>query len=86
MEQKARHRGTSWKHKKRGHTYEWMRVAKVQTSKPIDENDEVVVYRDEKDVWWVRPVGEFLDGRFKKVAVEQRESEEPERERLNRCA
>lgn len=64
---KDKHRGTSWKHKRRGSTYEWLRTAKVQTSKPINENDEVVVYRDEKDIWWVRPVGEFFDGRFRKT-------------------
>jgi len=66
---KDKHRGTSWNHRRRGrdHVYEWLRTAKVQTSQPINVNDEVVVYRDENDIWWVRPVGEFFDGRFKKI-------------------
>lgn len=42
-------------------------LASVQSSIPIQEGDEVVVYRDdESGKTYVRPISEFYDGRFRR--------------------
>lgn len=55
-----------WTHVKRGTSYHIVGHAKVQASKPIVEDDELVVYRSIHDRahCWARPVSEFYDGRF----------------------
>lgn len=53
------------KHVKRGSTYEIIGMAQIQTDTPLNDYDQVFVYRDpETDEIWVRPSSEFNDGRF----------------------
>jgi hypothetical protein len=53
------------KHKKRGTTYEIVGGAMVQTDKPLNDMDSVVVYQcRETGELWVRRREEFFDGRF----------------------
>lgn len=56
-----------FRHKKRGSTYVVQGVAKVQSSTPLTDGCEVVVYAGPDGQLWVRPVGEFYDGRFEPV-------------------
>lgn len=64
---------TIWNHKKRKtwHTVIGTATAQCATG-PIQEGDEVYVYRgthDDSGKLWVRKVGEFEDGRFEKVEL-----------------
>ncbi len=53
------------RHVKRGTTYHVLDVARMQTSGPISDMQDVVIYRSEDDgTIWVRPASEFNDGRF----------------------
>jgi len=53
------------RHLTRGSSYDVIaEEASVQTSKPIVEGDRVAVYLGDDGGTWVRPVGEFNDGRF----------------------
>lgn len=58
-----------WRHKKRGTFYVHLGVAKLQTTNPIQEGEELVVYRDEDGKLWARPQSEFNDGRFEHISV-----------------
>lgn len=67
--------GERYRHVKRGSTYRALFTAKVQTSTPIVEGDEVVVYRAEETLdHWARLTKEFEDGRFEKLPVEEKKS------------
>ncbi len=57
------------RHLARGSSYDVLaEAANVQSSNPIVEGDQVAVYSAEDGSFWVRPVGEFNDGRFETVA------------------
>lgn len=64
--------GTKWRHKKRGSEYTIIAIAQGQcSSESIGmylgiENEEFVVYQNNHGTW-VRPIDEFLDGRFEEV-------------------
>ena len=64
--------GDGWRpthrHKKRGSTYVEVGRGKLQTDTPLTDYAELVVYRAEDGTIWVRPVGEFEDGRFERIA------------------
>jgi hypothetical protein len=56
------------KHLKRGSTYKIIGHGKIQTETPLTDNAEVVVYVSEADgSVWVRPISEFMDGRFENL-------------------
>jgi hypothetical protein len=56
------------RHLTRGSSYDVLaEAANVQASAPIVEGDRVTVYLADDDSVWVRPVGEFNDGRFANV-------------------
>jgi len=60
-----------WQHKKRGTTYQLLGRAEMQSETPVAEGDHVEVYRSEQDgKLWVRPPGEFHDGRFEKLPAD----------------
>lgn len=64
-----------YRHEKRGSTYRVLtHQARAQCSTgPINEDDTVTVYRDEKTGHYsVRRTQEFLDGRFKALGVAPR--------------
>lgn len=44
------------------------RGARMQTGEPLADYAEVVVYRGDNGMTWVRPVGEMDDGRFQALA------------------
>lgn len=54
----------SYRHKKRGTSYENVAYAFLQTEKPIVDGVELKIYRDITGKVWARPVEEFFDGRF----------------------
>jgi len=67
----SKKRGVDWKpaakalHLKRGSIYHVLTSkAEVQAGSPIKEGDTVAVYQGSNGTWWVRPLAEFLDGRF----------------------
>jgi hypothetical protein len=54
---------TLWRHKKTGGIYQIVTLAKIEATM-----QNAVVYRSiEHHGTWVRPVSEFLDGRFERV-------------------
>lgn len=58
-----------WRHKRRGTEYVLLGEADLQTEKPLADYAVVAVYRDVSNGrLWVRPVDEFRDGRFEKLA------------------
>lgn len=56
------------RHVKRGTIYELVSVASIQTDTPLNDYDQVMVYRGEDGQVWVRPLAEFNDGRFEPIA------------------
>jgi len=57
-----------WRHKKRGTTYKRIGRAHLQTQINLPDDAQVEVYQSEADgALWVRPSGEFFDGRFEKI-------------------
>lgn len=62
--------GSWWKHKKRGTDYEVFNIAMFQDAAGSGEHDMalVVIYWSfARKSWCVRPVTEFLDGRFERI-------------------
>lgn len=51
--------GSKWLHLKSKHTYEVIAVGCLESSLTT-----VVVYKGSEGLVWVRPITEFLDGRF----------------------
>lgn len=59
------------RHIKRGSTYQVVGRGKLQTDAPLSDLAELVIYQSEADgTFWVRPVGEFYDGRFEITSPE----------------
>jgi hypothetical protein len=59
-----------WMHVERGGIYSEIGKATAQCVTSIHDGDKLTLYRAEADgKWWVRPPGEFRDGRF--VPVER---------------
>lgn len=56
------------RHVKRGTTYRVLGTADVQANTCIIEGERVTVYQGEDRRLWVRPTGEFEDGRFAPIA------------------
>lgn len=58
-----------WRHKARGSIYTIVDAqGVVQTSTLLSDYETVVIYRDEKTGrHYVRPLGEFMDGRFERL-------------------
>ncbi len=56
------------RHVKRGTVYDLVCVAMVQTDTPLNDYDQVMIYRGEDGQTWVRPLSEFNDGRFEPIA------------------
>jgi hypothetical protein len=48
-----------YKHKKTGNTYSLIGEAKVQCDVPLTDLDNVYIYKDENNKFWIRPVSEF---------------------------
>lgn len=70
-----------YKHKKRGTTYTIVAIGKIQSSdwvtdfgidgSTLIDGEEVVIYRCLEDgEYWVRPKGEFFDGRFEELVFD----------------
>jgi hypothetical protein len=55
------------RHVKRGTIYDLVCVASIQTDTPLNDYDQVMVYKGEDGQTWVRPLTEFNDGRFEPV-------------------
>lgn len=65
-------------HVKRGSTYRVIGRGAIQTDTPLKDYAEVVVYQGDADgKLWVRPVGEFDDGRFAAIAVDASQTPDP---------
>jgi len=62
-----------YRHKKRGTIYDIIGGGAAQASKaPIQDCDPVIVYQSiDNDQIYVRPAGEFYDGRFEELTREQ---------------
>lgn len=61
-------KGDRYRHKKRGTSYTVVVAhAELQTSAPLREGAEIVVYRGDDGKFWARPSSEFHDGRFEKL-------------------
>lgn len=52
------------RHLKRGTSYQLVTYGRLQTEKPIGDDEVLVIYRAEDGRVWARPVDEFNDGRF----------------------
>lgn len=62
--------GSTWRHLKRGTTYEILNLAMFQDATGSGEHDMTIVvvyYSFARSTLCVRPVAEFLDGRFERV-------------------
>lgn len=54
-----------WKHKKTGGIYQFEQECRIEAT-----NTPAVMYRSlETGISWVRPLYEFLDGRFEKIKI-----------------
>jgi hypothetical protein len=60
--------GKMFKHRVRGTCYTVLGRAVLQTNQPVSDEQELVVYAGADGRLWVRPVSEFYDGRFEKLA------------------
>ena len=58
---------TYYRHKKTGGTYKVLGKAKLQTSEPIVDMTEMIVYEAENGTIWCRLEHEFFDGRFEEA-------------------
>ena len=59
-----------WKHKKTGGSYREIGRGRMQAAIGTVDMDHVVIYQSEKDgSLWVRPTGEFDDGRFEQLPI-----------------
>lgn len=57
--------GSVWRHNKRKSVYVVTTLAEVQASTgPLQEGEQVIVYRGVDGRSWVRRATEFTDGRF----------------------
>jgi hypothetical protein len=56
-----------YRHKQRGGAYTVLGQACLQTARPIQDDQELVVYRGEDGRLWARPFDEFYDGRFERI-------------------
>lgn len=63
-------RGKKYRHLQRGSTYSVLGQGLAQCASPIEDNDAVVVYRDDQGRFFARHVDEFHDGRFEEIAEE----------------
>lgn len=62
----------NWRHKKRGSVVTVTGRARLQVDGPLDMV-EVVIYRHDVDgTLWVRPLSEFMDGRFEPIVEQKR--------------
>ena len=61
-----------FRHLKRGTSYIEIGCGEVQSDRPIHEGDVLVVYIGEDGKIWLRPEGEFDDGRFQPVIHSER--------------
>lgn len=62
--------GSWWRHKKRGTDYEVFNIALFQDATGSGEHDMALVvfyWSFARKAWCVRPVAEFLDGRFERI-------------------
>jgi hypothetical protein len=56
------------RHKKRGTSYEVLGEAILHAKEyALHDGAQVIVYRGEDGQLWVRPKGQFLDGRFQVI-------------------
>lgn len=51
--------GSCWRHQKTGKVYWVVRIGKIEA-----DLTEAVIYEDAMKNVWVRPLAEFMDGRF----------------------
>lgn len=60
--------GGRWRHVKRGTDYTVVAgEATLQTSLPMTDGADLIVYRGDDGKVWARPVTEFADGRFERL-------------------
>jgi|SoimicMinimDraft_4_1059732.scaffolds.fasta_scaffold09424_2 hypothetical protein len=62
--------GERWRHKRSDRVYLVLHIGTLQTSAAPDLDDELcVVYQNETHyAIWVRPLDEFMDGRFERLS------------------
>lgn len=65
--------GDVFRHTRRGSSYTVIGRAILQTGKVLNDNEELIIYRDEHGKLWVRSVEEFCDGRFVSVVSDATE-------------
>jgi hypothetical protein len=62
--------GSVWQHVRRGTRYSVLHIGTLQTSEPGLDDELCVVYRNVSHyAVWVRPLSEFMDGRFIEIDV-----------------
>lgn len=73
--------GERWQHVKRGTSYEVLGTALLQDAagNGVQEGHPLVIYRGDDGLVWARGAGEFVDGRFVKVAATPANGEQVER-------